>query len=75
MMTLQEMVGRKVLEVRPMNLAELRYENASDGILITLTREQCIVICTCEDGKTVVRWQDMGGAVLMPHCVEESYQG
>jgi hypothetical protein len=73
MTALQEMVGRKILEVRPLNVAELRYENARDGVLISLTRDQCIVICTREDGETVARWQDMGGAVSIPHCVEENY--
>jgi hypothetical protein len=71
--SLQEMVGRKVLEVRPMNDAELYYEKAIEGVLISLTRCQAIVICTREDGKQIVRWQDAAGAVSMPDCVEESY--
>ena len=71
----KKMVGRKILGVRPMNFAELQYEKARGGILISLTRYQCIVICTREDGETVVRWQGIDGAVSMPHCVEENYLG
>jgi hypothetical protein len=73
--TLHEMVGRKILDVRPMNFAELRYENASEGILISLTKCQAIVIYIREDGEKIVRWQDCAGSVSMPDYFEETYQG
>lgn len=42
--TLQKMVGKKILAVRPMVFRELQLEGAIDGVLIDIGGDQCIAI-------------------------------
>jgi hypothetical protein len=73
--SLDAMIGRKVVNVRPMGLAELHYENAASGVLIELTRGQAIVICTLKTGEQAVRWQHDTGAVSILDQAAETYSG
>ena len=70
---LQEIVGRKVLGVRSLNSSELFFDDAVSGVLIEMTKEQAIVICTLNTGEKVVRWQHAAGSVSILDQVVETY--
>lgn len=66
---LQGLVGRKIKAVRPMNEWELRYDDASDGVLIDLGCE-CLVVFKKHGGtvaryQTHDRWIDIGMAEVV----------